>query len=335
MKALQIDDSAIRHVLAQQYGLAGELQPLVSERDYNLRLDTPQGRRYIVKISGAGETELTAGMQASALAHIQEQGFSAEAPAVIRTAAGALLARIEHQGRQHIFRVVSYVSGSPMSQASMTPQLAASFGRVLAELGVTLRAFDHPGKQQSLLWDMQQALAVQEKLDCIADGATRARVAAVFEAFAAEALPLFPTLRRQVIHNDANPDNVMVDAGGQKVTGIIDFGDMLEAPLVVDVAIAASYLRTPTEPMKLIAPFVAAFHACVPLSDEELQLLHLLIRTRVATTVTMCHWRAASYAENDDYLQFSRATEGDADEFLQALDSLGPAEFLQNLNKTI
>lgn len=334
MKALQIGDLAIRHVLLEQYGLAGELRPLVSERDHNLRLDASDGRRYIVKIAGAEETKLSAGMQAAALAHIEGQGFIAEAPVVIRTSAGELLTSIEHQGRQHIFRVVSYVSGAPMSAAHITPQLAASFGGVLAELGQALRGFDHPGKQPPLLWDMQQALAMQNKLTCIADAGTRARVAAVFEEFAAVALPLFATLRRQVIHNDGNPDNVMVDAAGHSVTGIIDFGDMLQAPLLVDVAVAASYLRTP-EPMSLIAPFVAAYHACVPLSDEELRLLHLLIRTRVATTVTMCHWRAACYAEDDDYLQFSLATEGDADEFLQALDSLGAAEFLEILKNSL
>ena len=109
----------------------------------------------------------------------------------------------------------------------------------------------------------------------------------------------------------------------------------MRAGAPVDVAVAASYLRSADEPLRLIAPFVAAYHERVPLSDAELQLLHLLIRTRVATTVTMCHWRAASFAENDDYLQFSLATEGDADECLRALDTIGPADFLQKLKKHI
>jgi len=335
MKALQIDDAAIQGVLREQYGLSGECMALVSERDHNLRLSATDGRRYIVKIAGAEETELIAGMQAEALAHIQVQGFAAEAPEVIRTVTGDLLTSIEHEGRRHIFRVVSYVSGSPMSGAEVTPQLAASFGRVLAELGLALRAFDHPGKHQPLLWDMQRALMLQDKLACIPDAGRRSRLAAVFEAFGAEALPQFATLRRQVIHNDANPDNVMVDALGQSVTGIIDFGDMLEAPLLVDLAVAASYLRTPADPLSLIVPFVAAYHARVPLTEQELDLLHLLIRTRVATTVTMCHWRAASYAENDDYLQFSLATEGDAGDFLEALDAIGPAEFRDSLLKSL
>jgi Ser/Thr protein kinase RdoA (MazF antagonist) len=47
-------------------------------------------------------------------------------------------------------------------------------------------------------------------------------------------------LRAQVIHSDANPENVLV-AG--KRLGFIDFGDAIKAPLVFDVAIAASYMR--------------------------------------------------------------------------------------------
>ena len=52
-------------------------------------------------------------------------------------------------------------------------------------------------------------------------------------------------MRGQIIHGDVHPYNVLVGAGGQ-VTGIIDFGDMVHGPLILDLANAAGDFLTPS-----------------------------------------------------------------------------------------
>ena len=56
-------------------------------------------------------------------------------------------------------------------------------------------------------------------------------------------LPRLAALRAQVIHNDYHLYNVLVapDDQARIVTGIIDFGDMVHAPLVGEVATAAAF----------------------------------------------------------------------------------------------
>ena len=64
--------------------------------------------------------------------------------------------------------------------------------------------------------------------------------------FTEHARPALPGLRAQAIHNDLNLYNVLVDPRDHDViAGILDFGDMVRAPLVNDLAVAASYQLEP------------------------------------------------------------------------------------------
>ena len=162
----------------------------------------------------------------------------------------------------------------------------------------------------------------------IADDSARAEVEACLDDFESQALPEFAQLRRQVIHNDLNPGNALVsDADPPEVMGVIDFGDMLRAPLIVDVAIAAAYLRRLSgDAMLPLLGFVAGFHSVVPLEEREIALLYDLVRTRLATTVTILNWRAFARSDDDAYLQKALA-ESTSDRFLQRVSAISRQEF--------
>lgn len=53
--------------------------------------------------------------------------------------------------------------------------------------------------------------------------------------------PVSASLPQQVIQNDANDHNIVVDATGDKVAGIIDFGDMVRTSRVNELAICIAY----------------------------------------------------------------------------------------------
>ena len=107
------------------------------------------------------------------------------------------------------------------------------------------------------------------------------------------------------MHSDFNADNIVIEATDEdKVAGVIDFGDMLEAPLVADVAIGASYVRTTSgDPMSLMTEFVAAYHRVTPLAREELDILFELIKARLSASVVILDWRISLRGEGDPYLQ--------------------------------
>ena len=106
-----------------------------------------------------------------------------------------------------------------------------------------------------------------------------------------------------------------------RLAGLIDFGDMIETQTVAEVAVAAAYATFGADdPLGPILPLVAAYHRLLPLTGDELALVDILIRTRLAVSVVNSACRAA--AEPDDpYLTVS---EGPAWAALEALERIPP-----------
>jgi len=218
----------------------------------------------------------------------------------------------------------------------MDRDLVHDLGGKLANLDRGLEGFSHEGEQPLLLWDLQRAAELRDLLVHIEDPNVREPVTRAIDDFEMSVSPELVRLRYQVIHGDANPENVVLDSSGKQVSGFIDFGDMVRAPLVFDVAIAAAYLRAEgTDALQLIAPFVAAYHAANPLTDTELALLFDLVRVRLATTVVLLYWRLDARDDEDLYRQKTLDQESGAIRFLEALDELGKAGFSRGLSLAI
>lgn len=318
------DDDAIEFI-RRHYDLDVAVKPLLSERDQNFQLSATDGQQYVLKIANAGEDPQVADFHNKALLHLQRFGERhkdhVNAPEVLLTNDGATHFTIEFASGQHIARVVSFVAGMPLADRLPSATLCRNMGIFLARLGRALEDFTHPASNHSLLWDMQQASAVRRLLQYLPSQWLSVLVEETLGEYEALALPLFSTLRTQVIHNDLNPDNVLINPqNADEVVGVIDFGDMLRAPLVIDVAIAASYLRPlDGNPLALIAEFVAAYHSVVPLTRAEIDILFTLIKTRLATSIAILYWRAAQQKKNDLYLANTLLSESSAEFFLQRL----------------
>ena len=316
----------------REFGLDGSFEPLVSERDQNFLLRTPAGRRFVVKVTSATEPHEVSLFHVEALRHLQNSDAVAT-PGVVPTTDGAPVGSIGQGGVRHLLRVVSYVEGAPLSGAAMTPQLAASFGAKLAALDLALEGFSHAADRPQLLWDLQRASELRGLLHHVDDPVVAKRAEAAISDFEANVQPRIGSMRRQVIHGDANPENVLLDPAGREVSGFIDFGDALNAPLVFEAAIAASYLRAgERDPLYLLLPFVAAYHDVLPLSDDELAAMFDLVRARLATTISILYWRLASRPEDDAYRHKTLQAEASAIDFLDALDAFGADAFLDSIS---
>jgi Ser/Thr protein kinase RdoA (MazF antagonist) len=217
----------------------------------------------------------------------------------------------------------------------LTAGLCRNFGIYAAKLGRALQGFAHPGSSPSLIWNMREAPRVLDIAHHIPDPVLREQVVACVGHFAAEVLPVFPSLRTQVVHNDLNPENVLVDSGDRsRIAGVIDFGDMTEGPLVADVAVAASYMREfEGNPLAPIAEFVSAYHSVTPLERREIDLIYDLILVRLATTVSVLHWRIAARGADDPYLNNSVSAESTADRFFGILAAIPPEHARQTLRQ--
>ena len=319
----------------RQFGLSGRYVPLVSERDQNFRLKTSSGAQYVVKVTSAAEPRPVSDFQIAALRHLETAG-TVPVPKVVAALDGRHSGRIDHVGKSHMLRLVSYLAGEPLTSVPVNADTAREIGGSLARLGLGLDGFSHEGENPVLLWDLQRAGELRDLLDRIDNPAIRRSVLRAIDDYDQRVLPELGSLHTQVIHGDANPENILVDPVSGRVSGFIDFGDMVRAPLVFDVAIAASYLRaSKADALELIAPFVAGYHAFRPLSAAELALLFDLARVRLATTITLLYWRLDARDHDDPYRQKTLDRESDAMDFLTVLDELGRAAFLRELQHAV
>jgi Ser/Thr protein kinase RdoA (MazF antagonist) len=94
-----------------------------------------------------------------------------------------------------------------------------------------------------------------------------------------------------VIHSDGNDYNVLVSPYGRwgnRVSGLIDFGDMVHSHTVNELAIACAYaLMGKTDPLAAAAGWSPVTTEAFALTEDELAVLFDLICMRLCTSV--CH----------------------------------------------
>lgn len=303
------EKSTVATVLNDHYGLDGQLTSLDSERDQNFRLRVNDGSSYVVKIANSAEAAEVTDFQNAALEHIALADPGYPSPRVRRTATDQACVNIEDAaGRAHSLRVLSWLDGEMMADGNPA-SLATSMGECLSRLNLALQRFEHPGASYTLLWDISNANLVARQTGTIGDPDLRNVCERQFERFATHIAPALAELRMQVIHNDFNPGNVLVDPRDHnRIVGIIDFGDMVRAPLIVDVATAAAYLAIGhAKPREEVARFLAAYQQSVPLAEHELSLIDDLIVTRLVVSITIGHWRARRFPDNQRYIMVTQA----------------------------
>lgn len=334
-RAPEFTEEEARAILRKHWGIDATTRSLVSERDQNFRTTTRDGDEYVLKIANAAEPEVVTDFQIKALVYIGERvralSLPIRTPEVHLTADGHDRIHYERAGNTHVIRLVSFLPGTPLGDQLPAPGLARNMGIYLANLGLALDGFSHPGSGHSLLWDIQQALSLRDLVSYVRAPDVRVAVSAALDEFEADVIPVLPDLRRQVIHSDLNPDNVLLDSpGGGEVAGVIDFGDMLEAPLVADVAIAGSYLRTASgNPLAHVAELLSGFHATRPLSDDEVDVLFELVQARLCASIVILDWRAATREGDDPYLAERKDGVGSAELFLLSLREIPRAHARQ------
>lgn len=321
------DSTAVATAVTRQFGLSGDYTLLVSERDQNFALTIASKHQYVVKITSLTEHTLVTDFQIAALLHLEKSAVVG-VPRIVRTVSGADRGVIlSDDGTRHCLRVVTWLNGNLLAASDLSHDNARSFGYQLAELDLALADFKHEGDGQLLLWDTQRAGELRSLLVHVDEAEVRQQLTTVLNYFDGQVMPGLETLPNQVIHNDANTENVLLDANA-RVSGIIDFGDMLRAPRIIEVSTAAAYLRSDCgDPLQFIAPFVAGYQERNALSGAELDLLFDLVQTRLAMTLVLYYWRLSARDKGDPYRQKLVANEGSALKFLRSLSDLGRSAF--------
>ncbi|WP_350291865.1 aminotransferase class III-fold pyridoxal phosphate-dependent enzyme [uncultured Croceitalea sp.] len=192
---------------------------------------------------------------------------------------------LELDGRLSICRMLTFLEGQFLAEARYNEKIYESLGEVLAKMNQQLsKSTSYILKARKWEWDLQYFHLNKEYLPAITDTKDRNLVLYFFQQYEEEVVPKITALRKQIIHNDANEWNILTN--NNKVTGIIDFGDLAHSYLINEVAIAMTYAGYGKEhPFKDPLIVLKAYHTVNPLLEKEISLLYYLIAARLCTSV--------------------------------------------------
>ncbi len=304
------------------FGVKAQAKPLTSERDQNFHLKSFDGKESILKITNPAEERQITNFQTQAMLHIARVDPGLAVPRVFPSRQGEYepVAKIS-DGTSRVVRLLSFLAGVMLHSVERTSALRRNLGAMQARLDLALRSFFHPAAGHELLWDIKHSSRLRPLMQHITEAPKRALAEKFLDNFETHALPAMPKLRGQVIHNDFQPWNVLVDEKDHaQVAGVIDFGDLVYAPMIDDLAVACAYhLVGARQPLDYICEVVAGYNAVLPLEEAEIDILYDLIAVRLSMTVTITGWRAALHPENAAYILRNNASSWTGLEQLDAL----------------
>jgi 4-aminobutyrate aminotransferase-like enzyme/Ser/Thr protein kinase RdoA (MazF antagonist) len=290
-------------------------EDLGSERDQAfLLLDTTGGPLAILKISNVAEDPATLDMEALAVLHAQrvDPALPLAIPSLVPGAPpdsrdpAERRAAFPADGGDHHVRAYQVLPGRGRIDAiHLSDAALGAWGEMAARLGRALRGFFHPAAQRTMLWDVQHAARSRELLGAIRDPRHRELVTSVLDRFETVVVPVWPSLRAQVVHTDLTTDNALADDAGN-VTGIVDFGDMSHSALLTDLASLLDSLligRTDDELFRCARLIVDGYERVTPLEPLELRALPELLAARAAVTIAISSWRSERGLEDATFAE--------------------------------
>jgi hypothetical protein len=294
----------------EHWGVTGEFTPLEGERDQNHRVTTADGKSFVMKVSAAGESEGAVDFQIAALRHLEHTSPELPVPRVIASKAGNDREWVvAADGTRHMLRLLSWLPGMPVSQgAPLTVNALRNVAAFQARLARGLRGLFHPHARHFVAWDLQRALLLDPGVQAWVSDDAKALLADFSMRIARDVLPRLPGLRAQVVHGDGHADNLLrAGPDAEEVAGVIDFGDMVHAPLVQDLAVTlASFARHGGMSLDNAVAQVEAWNAVLPLMDDELEILHDLTLLRLATALALYDFRIHATEEPAPWLTQER-----------------------------
>ncbi|KAL7565318.1 hypothetical protein ACA910_014603 [Epithemia clementina (nom. ined.)] len=346
-----------KYVLVKSYANDGDqvevVQQLDSYDDVNFKV-TVKGKYYLLKIhngveskdfikvyNAAGQDFYKKGclnsvihLQSTIMALLSANGIGTNQPITARdTNAPVCIHSLpvvseDHSPQQLAVRLLSWVEGRPMSDATVLPiESLAEAGRFLGQLDKVLDHISDKDTNESTAtdaiktdssnvvidrsilepaarfhqWDGKNTSDLRSFTPCIDDERKRSLVVSILDAFKRDIIDSgdYKEFRLGVNHGDYNDANILQN-DDLSISGVIDFGDSVQSWRVLDVTVAMAYSMLsvygkPNRSISAAAALLRGFTMEYPLTSIEKKHVALLVACRLACSVTL---GAYSYIQN-------------------------------------
>ena len=273
----------MEELLLNHYNLSNvSLQKMEGYISTNYKVDARQGT-FVLKVypAEAKEDVLAETEMIEHLTHLNASSLSKPIP----NTKAELITLANINGEAKLLRLLTFVEGDFLAEVNQTPDLLYSLGQFMAEIDKSLVHFRNKGiEARKLDWDLQHINQCRALGTDISDPAERKLVDYFFLQWDQQVHPQLASLRKAIIHNDANDWNILVKEN--RVSGIIDFGDSVYTPLINELAITITYsVFGKEDPIASALPIIEGYTSILKLFEEEIDLLYYLIAGRLIMSV--------------------------------------------------
>jgi Ser/Thr protein kinase RdoA (MazF antagonist) len=269
-------------VAKREYGIGGPISRLPSERDQNFLIDDPKRGKTVLKIANLHDAPELLQCQNLAMQWVANSPCDCRVQEIVPSRSGEEIIWIHQAGAaRHGVRALKWVEGVVLAKSTdRGASLFESIGTGMAKISAALEHFTHPAAHRILQWDLRHAGLARAHVQLL----PRARRARIERAFGVWEEIDWGSLRHSVIHGDANDHNVLIQGG--RMTGLLDFGDMVHSATVCELAIALAYAMLHHErPCMAAAWVIRGYQRHFPLTDLEQRVLFPLIVARLSASV--------------------------------------------------
>ena len=185
----------------------------------------------------------------------------------------------------YVVRLLSFLNGTFLGDINQTKKILESLGSFTAEMNKAILDYeDLYISSRVWQWDIQHIHLNKKFIKDIESFRDRKLVNYFLQQFDEVVIPMLPSLRKSIIHNDLNEWNILCNDKG--VSGVIDFGDIAHTQLVNEVAIAMTYgAYDKDDPITNSSYILSSYHKKLPLNNDEISILYYLITAKLCMSV--------------------------------------------------
>ena len=291
-------ENLVKKFLKDKYGIQAEIQQLEGYSVINYKVSVKGESKYLLKLTGNLQEKAFLKIQDLIYIHLKGLEDYSFPQTVFGLDGKHIYLFTDNEGNQYLAHMLSYIKGSFLAKDEKSSELLQNLGKFLGTVNKHLLNFNHPVIQaRHFKWDLQYFLEFYSNPDYVKDPEKRKLIEYYLQQFKENVLPVLPGLRKSTIHSDANDWNVL--SNGKKITGIIDFGDVVFSPSINELAIAVSYMGLGSEdPLSNISEVIKGYHQKFPIEEKELNILYYLIAARLCTSI--CQSTKSSLKDPDN-----------------------------------
>ncbi|XP_044135711.1 hydroxylysine kinase [Bufo gargarizans] len=328
-----VDEAQAIKLVETLFGLqVSRVKPLPGYDDQNFYIQTwddgttTQGE-YVLKIMNSEDSknaELVE-VQTCAMKFLHDEGLPTPNAQLTKTGEIMSLEPIDYGGviQKHMVRLLTYLPGTPVAEIKTTPEILFDIGKTAAILDETLtKKFQHPYKKSfergDFIWNLSNTPLLRKYIYAIKDENLRQIIEGVITDFESSVKQNLKRFRQCVNHGDLNDHNLLVEkinisngngSNQNRVSGILDFGDMSYGCYIFEVAITIMYMMIESsDPLPVGGYVLAGYESVVPLTKEEKEALFTLVCCRFAQSLVMARYSVLLCPENEEYLMITAKT---------------------------